>query len=351
MGRLFIVAGAAGQGKKFFFDKFNHLIGVELIKKLTTRKNGTNDDLIPGQSESDIDRKCQYKYRYGDDNDYYGIEKIDIDNKLAENKNPLVIVRKGEVIRKMKADYPDAICINVQSCLGADEYLAKMAEKNWTDIDIHARMRRAEADFEEYRKCIDVFDFNILNRFDDTINTQIQHVVSQIKPINRNNIFVVMPFAEKYNGVYTAMTNANGVIKNNSNPNIRIYRMSSEYGSYRITERIYQAIDEAAIIICEATEADKPNVYYEFGYAKAKNKEIFVLVRKNHDENAVRENVQDGENGNVKSVPKSIHQKFIKSVKEDAATNNRIKLIEYEDENELFQLLVDAIEEKLGILK
>ena len=286
MGRLYIVAGAAGHGKKFFLEKFDYLVGVEIIKKYTTKHTSeTNIDLIGDQTEEYIKDKCQYTYRYGSNNDLYGIDRADIDAKLSQNLNPIVIVRNCEQISKIKQDYPDSICINIQSCLGKKKYQDRMLELKYKDkLDIDERIKRADHDYTEYRNYIHLFDYNILNRFDDTINSQIQNVVSKIKDINRNSIFVIMPFSPEFNNVYEAITNTENRINGRAKDRqIKIYRVDKQTGSYIITEKIYEAIDSSAIIICDISLKERYNVFFELGYAEDKNKKIILIANKDQD--------------------------------------------------------------------
>lgn len=59
--------------------------------------------------------------------------------------------------------------------------------------------------------------------------------------------------------------------------NLRIQRVSDQKGDYIITDIIERSIITAELIICDVSEKSL-NVYYELGYARAKNKYIILTA-------------------------------------------------------------------------
>lgn len=91
-----------------------------------------------------------------------------------------------------------------------------------------------------------------------------------------NYVFVIMSFEDKYDDVYEALKIAGRLVRNRD---LLVERVSEPLGDFIITEKIEQSIKRAEIIICDVTEKS-PNVYYELGFARAKNKTIILTAKK-----------------------------------------------------------------------
>lgn len=89
--------------------------------------------------------------------------------------------------------------------------------------------------------------------------------------------FVLMPFSSEFDDVYKL-----GIKETSSKLNIRAERVDEQIYSEGILERIYRQIDAADIIIADMT-GQNPNVFYEVGYAHAKDK-ICILLTSNADD-------------------------------------------------------------------
>ena len=85
-----------------------------------------------------------------------------------------------------------------------------------------------------------------------------------------------MSFNKKYDDIYDALKMAGKMVEGRT---LVIERVSEPYGDYIITERIEKSIKRAELIICDLSEKS-PNVYYELGYARAKNKMIIMTAKK-----------------------------------------------------------------------
>lgn len=89
--------------------------------------------------------------------------------------------------------------------------------------------------------------------------------------------FVLMPFSEKFNDVYKL-----GIKETAAQLNIIAERVDEQMYTEGILERIYRQIDIADIIIADMT-GQNPNVFYEVGYAHAKDK-MCILLTSNSDD-------------------------------------------------------------------
>lgn len=282
MARLIVVAGASGAGKTFMLSQLaNYRSDVIPIKKLTTRnprKDEPTEESIDLKfnQEKNIIRECKYTYHYC--GNYYGIKKEEIDLILKQDKNPIVIVANCNTISKIKQDYHDALILYVISGLSGDDLKYQLL-KYRDPVGVEERMMRQKNGFNDYIQHMSkkLFDYFLVNYYDDTFLQQIEYILEEELNCSSdsNYVFVVMSFKEKYDDVYEALKIAGKLVENR---NLIIERVSEPLGDYIITERIEQSIKRAELIICDVSERS-PNVYYELGYARAKNKTIILTAQ------------------------------------------------------------------------
>lgn len=86
-------------------------------------------------------------------------------------------------------------------------------------------------------------------------------------------VFVLMPFDERFHDVYRiAIADAADEV------GVRAERLDDQIYAEGMLDRIYRQIDAADIVIAEMTDRN-PNVFYEVGYAHAKDK-LCILITK-----------------------------------------------------------------------
>lgn len=282
MARLIVVAGASGAGKTFILSQLsNYRNDIIPIKKYTTRcsrKGESNEESIDLRFNRNINeiKECEYTYHYY--GNYYGIKKQQIDALLKKDKNPIVIVANCNTIAKIKQDYHDSLILYVNSGLSGEDLKCQLL-KYRDPVDVDERMRRHRSSFNDYVQHMNkrLFDYFLVNYYDDTFLQQIEFLLEdELNSLNNSNyIFVIMSFDKKYDDVYEALKIAGKLIKER---NLIVERVSEPLGDYIITERIEQCIRRAELIICDVSEKS-PNVYYELGYARAKNKTIILTAK------------------------------------------------------------------------
>jgi hypothetical protein len=89
--------------------------------------------------------------------------------------------------------------------------------------------------------------------------------------------FVLMPFDKSFDDIYKL-----GIKETSSQLGIRAERVDEQIFQEGILERIYRQIESADIIIADMS-GQNPNVFYEVGYAHAKEK-LCVLMTKDADD-------------------------------------------------------------------
>lgn len=117
--------------------------------------------------------------------------------------------------------------------------------------------------------------------------------------------FVIMPFSNDFNDTYKL-----GIKAAAQSCNVDAKRLDDDFFVTNMVEEIYRKIDEADFIIADMTGRN-PNVFYEVGYAEAKNKLILLLTK------------------NIQDIPFDFKQKLH---------------IEYKDVSSLKENLIDKIE-------
>ena len=93
----------------------------------------------------------------------------------------------------------------------------------------------------------------------------------------RPQAFVIMQFGEPYDTLYTE------VIKSVAEKmGLEVYRADSVYRPGIILQDIIGGIVEAEVVIAEITPPN-PNVFYELGYAHAKEKTTILLAERGRE--------------------------------------------------------------------
>jgi hypothetical protein len=90
-----------------------------------------------------------------------------------------------------------------------------------------------------------------------------------------SSVFVIMPFSDEHIDTYDAIKRA----VREADPNFHIERVDEKPGAIAITDEIHRSIQGACMIICDLTD-ERPNVYYELGFARGINKPLICVARK-----------------------------------------------------------------------
>ena len=96
------------------------------------------------------------------------------------------------------------------------------------------------------------------------------------RPFQKNSVFIIMPFTgENVSETYKCIKEECAKLR------LKATRVDESLGSTEIVEEIYRGIRRAEFIICDLT-LQRPNVYYELGYAHGvgnKPLDLFVIAR------------------------------------------------------------------------
>ncbi len=155
------------------------------------------------------------------------------------------------------------------------------------DGDFHDNIVNSYTYFDEYQKRLNVyfsFDRVTLYRLitihpTNPLTLRLKRVDSP-KAIKQNRAFMIMPFKYDDLNEFYEKHIKNFLLKEMQ---IEIFRADDFSGNDIIVETIYNQIDEAEFILADTSHPNK-NVFYELGYAAAKEKEIITIQNTDIDE-------------------------------------------------------------------
>lgn len=91
--------------------------------------------------------------------------------------------------------------------------------------------------------------------------------------MSKYKAFVIMPFGSDFNDVYKL-----GIKATAKECDVEAKRLDDDFFDTNMVEEIYKKINDADFIIADMTGRN-PNVFYEVGYADAKNKLVLLLTK------------------------------------------------------------------------
>jgi hypothetical protein len=94
-----------------------------------------------------------------------------------------------------------------------------------------------------------------------------------VLPVNPELVFVITSFEDDMEPVYKAIKAAAGRHR------LSAKRVKDIKGDYRITDKMLSLISQAKYVVADLTH-ERPNVYFELGYARGLGKTVITTVRK-----------------------------------------------------------------------
>jgi hypothetical protein len=84
--------------------------------------------------------------------------------------------------------------------------------------------------------------------------------ISDVSSFEPNMVFVIMPFSPVFNDVYSAIADECKKLR------LKTVRVDQTIGSGIVLRKIFDLIERAEFLIVDLTD-ERPNIYYELGYA------------------------------------------------------------------------------------
>src|SRR5262249_47740049 len=85
-------------------------------------------------------------------------------------------------------------------------------------------------------------------------------------------VFVIIAFSDDMEPIYEGVRDAGKAL------GLEVKRVKDLQGDYRITEQIIAMIDSARFVVADLSH-ERPNVYFELGYARGLGKTVVTIAR------------------------------------------------------------------------
>jgi guanylate kinase len=174
MSTLIVITGGSGSGKTFLLNNVGTISkDLSVIKRKTTRtmriqeKGSLNHDLEFGSSSESI---YQSDFYYSFRNDWYGINKVSIENVLKRGKIPIFIIRRVSAILELRQAFPNKVkTILCQSGFLKNELVDYLLNKG---VPFQEAQERVFGECEEqcnneYEENHHLFDCKITNHYNN----------------------------------------------------------------------------------------------------------------------------------------------------------------------------------------
>lgn len=305
---IYIIFGASGSGKTTLLEviKKKYSNTSMHIKGTTRARRDYDDEELMCYGKSLPEGKYDYLYSsYGYE---YGIERKQIEEAIKRKENHFIICNDLYVIGKIKKDFPVKVIV-IYLRFDAPRSIIEQIQKtrNITDDEIEVRLKKISSIEEEFIKHSECFDEVIVNTFgkipEKSLTRQIDRILSNYP--NRDNesiqkalndiekekynytkesffeqglVFIIMAMKDDdahLNDVYYSIRNAVERL------GLKPVRIDETFGAFElITLKILNHIELAEYVIADLSY-ERPNCYYELGYAHALKKKIILTA--SHD--------------------------------------------------------------------
>lgn len=319
---IYVLFGPSGSGKTTLLEQVYKEYGEKAIhKKGTTRKLRKYDDIEITSYPEGLPREIfggEKGYIYSQYGYEYGIERLQINKAIEGNYPHFVICNDIDTVQKMRKDYGANIFVvyvrfhapresieAIQKARGIDddeielrlskiEFLESLYIDNGDLFDDVLHNRYSETPDELWKKMraimMNIGDYNreipakvVLFDMIDYLQKSIEDIENR-RPANADKVekgfaFIIMPMIKGDDALEDELWNIYTTIKNSaSNAGYRAERVDNIAGSQTIDSKIFEYIEKAEIIVADLSY-ERPNCYYELGYAKALGKEMIIIAK------------------------------------------------------------------------
>jgi guanylate kinase len=311
---IILIFGASGSGKTTLLQEIQR---SDPLASIHTK--GT--DRQPKRYDSDEIRcveaisSAQYDYIYQQYGHRYGIQRTQIDIALEAERDHFIICNDIPTLRSIKQDYGDIVRTVFLLFNAPREYIERVQRtRGITDDDVDLRLAKISVLSEIFLDNSELFDGVIINKLgapaSEMVNqlnlildrvsptselsrarprsvAAIGEIVSVIKQNLLNYIMETGPVTQKgYVFVLMAMIQNDHLLEDTHNA---IKRASLSCGLHaervddiafteQITDKVLGSIRCAEFIVADITH-QRPNVYYEIGYAHAHLRPTILIAR------------------------------------------------------------------------
>lgn len=107
------------------------------------------------------------------------------------------------------------------------------------------------------------------------IAEQVAKLINTVDEARAQNcdVFVIIAFSDDMEPIFEGIHDAA------SHHGLKAERVKDIVGDYRITDKVISMIKSSRMIVADITH-ERPNVYFEIGYARGLGKEVITVARK-----------------------------------------------------------------------
>lgn len=340
---IYIIYGASGSGKTTLLLAVRERFGEKAInKKGTDRPKRSYDDIEVISYDSGIP-KDKYDYFYSQYGHEYAIDKNQLEDAIKNGYEHFVICNDIETIKKIKSDFKFNVKV-IYLHFDAPEASIREIQKRRgiKDDEINLRISKIQYLREQYFENLSMFDEIINNKYGENPETYlwpqmeriignvpnipsfeiIQQTIDYLVEVTKRQEVKTEPTYDKsliekgYVFIIMAMgiEDETGQINNEKALELQgiqatIKAVASDCGmragiannfsdNEMIITKIVENIKKAELIIADLSY-ERPNCYFELGYAMALKKDIIIIAK---EETTIHFDVQGYEVINYKDI-------------------------------------------------
>ena len=307
--KLILIFGASGSGKTTLLrELLGNNLSISIHQKGTDRppKKYDSDEIRCVEKVNDEEYDFiyqQYGYRYG-------IQRKQIEQAFIQGKDHYIICNDIQIIKKLKNEY-DNIVYAIFLLFNAPKEQIELVQKarGITDDQLNLRLAKIRVLNELFLENFDLFNGIVINKIGapagnmvnqvnfilgksgpkaSEIVSDIVEIISVIRKnleiLARDTLNVTQP---GYLFILMAMIDApllddtHSAIKRSAlKCGLRGERVDDIAFTEQITSKVLGSIRQAEFIVADITH-ERPNVYYEIGYAHAFGKPTILTARHN----------------------------------------------------------------------
>jgi len=310
MAYIVLIFGASGSGKSTLMSLL-----AEAGSQYSIHAKATDR---PAREYDDVEIRCvdevspqQYDYIYQTYGYRYGIERSQIDLALGRNQHHFIICNDIEVIHRIKRDYGDRAKLVFHYFDAPREALLEIQKKRGiTDDEIDLRLAKTATLYRTWADQPDLFDATLINRYGDDPGTMrramermlmsfarrdgeakfaqeaVQNILQTVQQHFARHRHTFVEPDPAYVFVMMALTPPDPLIEDAyraieracAASGQRVERVDRAPFTGEITEKILSSIELAGTIVADITH-ERPNVYYEVGFAHGRGKKVILTAR------------------------------------------------------------------------
>jgi len=313
---IFLIFGASGSGKSTLVAELKNMKPSVTIHTKGTDREDRQYDGNEILCRKDISPD-EYNYIYSQYGNRYGIQRKQIDNALRQGNHHIIICNDVDTIDAIKSDYTGLVrVIFLLYDAPREIILAIQKSRRISDDEVNLRVQKIHYFNQIFLDHSEIFDAVIINKFGEPqrkmfnqmnriivaeedpqisqsekeIQTRMMDVLETTIQIQRN----VVQHTEQvenvtqngYMFILMSMTKDDPLMEDThagikfvaKQVGLTAERVDEIAYIGQITEKILSSIRLAEYIIADLTH-ERPNVYYELGYAHAFGKKTILITR------------------------------------------------------------------------